>query len=1284
MSKRLEKQMIDGRRENEWHCLSCHIDWKYRPPVQVVLCSTTEDFQEEINYLENHVFPHLSNLCKSRRSYFKVLDMQWTSHKGHHHLNTDSHKLKVSLDFITKISPIFICMLGQKYGEYCPPDAKSFPASGTDMEALSRVERNIQIAARNGYSWILHENYQNSSLLELQIIEAALMNDSGFSFFYFRDSRYVDDILLNVAPDEMEMIERKYKSRDEHERRRMMELKEKIVDKGLSVEIFRTIEELGEAVMRNCSNVIDKLYPMDLIPLQTDQESYLEICYHQAFCQRYCQDFVETRETREIFGILNKFAFSFLHNEAMSKFPTYRCKRAFGCMIPRHLKPVPKGKSVLLLCGEKGCGKSTVICNWLKNFMQTNPGILVITHFVGSSCASHDIMSFMRHCILKLRHEYFGAEDHPDAFAEDPADLWVFQMIHKAFMAAIRLKPCLLVLDGADQLTGTRGMSAQQVKEFSWLPWPLPDQCGLIVTTALSNLSYKSLLKHEEVYVIQFFNKIADEVKSHIFQQHLAMPYKEINESQIQNILSRKLSSLPLVLVILANELRVCGGFRKETDCLEEYLQCRSVQELWAAVFKRWIEDYSWVTEKRTCSREKEISYSYSHSSISGVIAPVNESTSTSYQNHFNYKKTLNHQLFAEYLSQQKYTLKLYQELPWHLKMSGNLSDLCIVVSDPLIMDLIYQNSKHSYQSKMDLVHYWDLLSEAGFDPTVSYHNMVIEFLARPYISENGDNEMLNYNSCSQATLIWFTAEFLKEIDKTAAAEELLLIAQTLLPESCPMSLKETEIYFKVHHSIGQLCDRMGRIQDAEMHFRKALHSIVYASRYIRKNLPEMVRRTAHLLFKLANLVMQGGSTDIRDILQKARRFTKKTCDPCAVANLNILEGFHKLHLNKLLEAENYFKQALDIRQKWYGNLHPVVAAVLEPLADLLCYPKYSKSLDWSQSKRLYEQVVKIQEDSMQRASSSEIRDQINLHRAITIYKLGKLLKSECNSQARKKAAERLQHSFDLLTELLGPNHHLTMEVRRLLKHTEKQVCKDMTLLMSLDSPKVSTSLVTAKKDDQPESHSQCPYERSKIHLDSKTLASSQGDSPQMTANVNSAQAQPVDRSVEKAQTGVDYNTYSDDPVVLNQDIIDYNADFEEECLTNSRSGSKLYISKHALLPRPTLWMEQPKSNHPDIKSNLSTTIKKQSLLDSVCRPLTTCKVSAFGPNINTLVPPLRTKAGSERLRIIYQSAWHHPPGLHPALKKPFSSMRHVLKKNPEITWNVHHINTPKYKAIWQ
>ncbi|XP_078075779.1 tetratricopeptide repeat protein 41-like [Mustelus asterias] len=1314
-------------------CFTCHPDSIYRPPIWVFLRSTSEDFREEINYLKSDVFPLLSEFCDSRRSSFKVLDMQWASHEGSHHQSTDSHHLKVSLDFIAKYSPFFICLLGQKYGEYCPPDA-----SGTDVEALSKVEKNIQIAARNGYSWILHEDYKNYSLMELEITEAALLKNSGFSFFYFRDSQYVDDILQQVPQEKREMIESKYKSRDHYEERKVWELKEKIVNKGLPVEIFRTVEELGEAVLINCRDAIDKLYPMDLVPLQTgmfslsDHESYLELCYHEAFSQRYSQTFVQTTETKKVFRILDTFAGSSrsgIYMEANNGLTENKRTGAFCAVKPR----CRQSMSVILLCGEKGCGKSTVICNWLKHFTLRNPSILVITHFVGSSSASHDIMSFMRHCILKLRHEYFGTQHHPDAFSANPADIWTFQMIREAFIAAIGLKPCVLVLDGADQLTGTHGMSMIQVKEFSWLPWPLPRHCRLIVTSATSNLAYKSLSMYEKVKLVHLSNRTEDTFRIRIFQNHLAMPHKELHESHIQNIMDRKLSTIPLVLVILANELRVCGAFRNETDCLDEYLHCHSIQELWAAVLRRWIEDYSWVNENMTDGRVKDITPSssgmkgwivdvlcllsisrfglneedihqllkhlgyvgtnevssfdwavfrtasmewiqerpdgllnFTHKSIRdavehyllGVISPVTESTFKSFQNHFNCEKTHIHQLLAEYFSQQDYTLKLYQELPWHLTMSGNLSHLCTVLSDPLIMNIIYQNSKHSYHSKLDLVYYWDWLLESGFDPAVAYHNMVNELLVTSKVPENGDREMLSNDRCSQATLIWFTAEFLKELDKTLAAEELLLIAQALLPESCPLSLKETEIYFKVQYSIGQLCVSVGKLEDAEMHFRKALHSIDYAPKNIRKNL-ETLKYTAQLLFKLANLIMRGGSTEIGDILQKSRKATKKTRDPRAKANLKILEGFRKIHVGKLSEAEHHFQQALDIRQKWYGKLHPIVAEVMEPLADLLCYPEYTKSLDWSKTEDFYRKMTKIQEDSMKRTRSSQIRDQINLSRALTIYKLGKLLQNNGNYQAKKEARECLRHSFDLLTELLGPTHHLTMEVRRLLKHSEIQICKDQMFFKRLAADGLRKSLNSpARSYSQVKPGVHFTHERPKVN----TKSSSQVGSRQMAANFKSAKAtHPVDYSVEKIQADDGSNVSSDMPVVLEQNVPEDYAILEEEGLGNLGFGSKLYISKHALLPWLTLSMDHQES--PVNGRNLSTPTTNRSLSTSSCRPLTTCKPSTFGPSINTSVPPVRT---------IYQSAWHHQL----SLPKPSPPKRHLIRKDTGIARNLQHITT--------
>ncbi|XP_067855436.1 putative tetratricopeptide repeat protein 41 [Heptranchias perlo] len=1356
-------------------------DCIYRPPIKVLLCSTSEDFQEERNYLENDIFPLLSDFCNTRRSCFKVLDPQWTPHSGQHQQNTDSYQLKARLDFITNCSPFFVCMLGQKYGEYCPPNAECFPTSGSEMQGLSNVERNICIAAKNGYSWILHENYQNCSLMELEIIEAAFLNDTGFSFFYFRDSRYADDILLNAPQDERELVERKYNSGDHYEKLKIRELKTKIVNKGLPIKYFRTIEELGEAVLKDCRAAIDKLYPMDLVPVHTDHESYLELSYHEAFAQRYYKVFVETAETQKVFGILNTFALSSQHDvqiEVNSGFTDFKRTTVLSTMKPRP-KPVSLCKSVLLLCGEKGCGKSTVICNWLKYFRQKHCSVLVITHYVGSSSASHDIMSFMRHCIFKLRLEYFGAEDHPDAFSANPADIWMFQMILQAFIAAIGLKPCVLVLDGVDKLAGTHGLSAQQVKEFSWLP-PLPAQCKLIVTSASSNLSYKSLSKHEDVKVVSLSNISDYEVQVHIFQKHLAMPYKEISESQIQSIMSRKLSSLPLILVILANELRVCGAFRNETDCLEAYLECRSVQALWAAVFRRWIEDYSWIIETRTDSREKDITASscsphssnsgmkgwivdtlclisvsryglneedihqllkylgykgthevsnfdwtlfraaciewvqerpdgllnFTHQSIQdaveylllGVITPVSESTFNSFQSPFNCKKTSIHKLLEGYFSQQNSTQKLYQELPWHLKMSGNLCDLCAVVSNPQTMDLIYRNTKHSYQLKLDLVHYWHVLLEAGFDPAVTYHNMVNEMLVTSNVSESrkctvtftdADSEISSFDSCSQATLIWFTAEFLKELDKTIAAEELLLIAHALLPESCPLNVKETEIYFKVQHSIGELYLSAGNLKDAEKYFRKALHSIDYASKDVRKSLPDTLRCTAQLLCKLANLKMRGGSTEVDDMLQKARRIIKKTCNPCGEANLKILEGFRKIHVGKLSAAENCFQQALDIRQKWYGKLHPVVAEVLEHLADLLCYPEYSKSLDRSQTEGFYRQVVKIQEDQMQQDRSLQIRDQLNLSRALTIYKLGKLLQNDGSYQAKKEAVECLRQSFDLLTELLGPNHHLTREVRRLLKHSELQICVDFTFFKRLaaDTPGKSFSSLTAKEYGlkKPGLHfTSKQHQRPKSCLNSRTLAGSHTTSPQTIASFKSPiTTHLADYSIEKTQADVSSNIWSDTSVDLEQDKIEDNAVSEQECLANSGSASSLHVSKLVLPPRPAALVVHQESRYPIINRNSSASARSDAQSNSVCVPLTTCKPSVFGHNVSTLVPPLRTKVGSERLRIFYKSAWHNAPGQYPTtLQKPFPPKKHLIRKDTGMARNVQHVIVPMYNAI--
>lgn len=54
----------------------------------------------------------------------------------------------------------------------------------------------------------------------------------------------------------------------------------------------------------------------------------------------------------------------------------------------------------------------------------------------------------------------------------------------------------------------------------------------------------------------------------------------------------------PLKLTILANELKECRIYRYEFQCLQDYEEVVSIQELWELIRKCWIEDYIWTFKK--------------------------------------------------------------------------------------------------------------------------------------------------------------------------------------------------------------------------------------------------------------------------------------------------------------------------------------------------------------------------------------------------------------------------------------------------------------------------------------------------------------------------------------------------------------------------------------------------------------------------------------------------------------------------------------------------------------
>lgn len=141
-----------------------------------------------------------------------------------------------------------------------------------------------------------------------------------------------------------------------------------------------------------------------------------------------------------------------------------------------------------------------------------------------------------------------------------------------------------------------------QAKDFSWLPGSLPPHCKFILSTVSSSLSCKSLCARPDVRTLELSGVGDEDTKFSIFRQHLSTPDQE-RFGQSKPILRKKPNLTPLKLAIIASELQECRIYRNEFQCLREYLEMASVQELWELILKRWVEDYGWnLKQKETNS----------------------------------------------------------------------------------------------------------------------------------------------------------------------------------------------------------------------------------------------------------------------------------------------------------------------------------------------------------------------------------------------------------------------------------------------------------------------------------------------------------------------------------------------------------------------------------------------------------------------------------------------------------------------------------------------------------
>ncbi len=488
--------------------------------IRVFISSTFRDMQAERNLLVKKVFPQLRKLCEERAVAWTEVDLRWGITEQE---SSEGQVLPLCLAEIERCRPYFIGLLGERYGWVPDP---------------GEISSNL----KEEQPWL--KEHLQKSVTELEIIHGVLQSPKmrDRSIFYFRNPDYLNKLPADADPKD-------FQSESPESAEKLFELKNKIRAEYTAGKLdysprenYPAPDALGELVLADFTELINKLYPESETPDPIDQEATL----HEAYGRSRRLAFVGREE------LLNK-----MDNHAATS-----------------------GAKPLVLTGESGCGKSALLAEWAARWKESHSDDLVIQHYIGSTSESADWQGLVRRVLSELKRAFTIAEEvpiQPEAMRTAMQD-WLVKSAGK--------RRIVLVFDALNQLSGTDAAARQ----LGWLPFAFPPNVTLIVSS-LEGESLDALRKREwpELSVPLFgLDDIAP----------AALAYFRIFSKKPSNTLVTKLTQAapatcnPLYLRAVLDELRQFGEHEKVEARALYYLESPDRPGLFDRILTRWEEDF--------------------------------------------------------------------------------------------------------------------------------------------------------------------------------------------------------------------------------------------------------------------------------------------------------------------------------------------------------------------------------------------------------------------------------------------------------------------------------------------------------------------------------------------------------------------------------------------------------------------------------------------------------------------------------------------------------------------
>ncbi len=912
--------------------------------VRIFVSSTFRDMIEDRNALMTHCWPELRRFCKERHVELVEVDLRWGIAEEQ---STRNETLKLCLDEIHACRPFFIGLLGERYG-WVP-----------NKDAFTRDLIQEQ-------SWL--ENTHNKSVTELEIIHGVLKETKmdGRAFFYFRDPKYIDTIPKDKRADFLS----DNKAADDQQTRLKNEIR--VLCKAKNIPLLETYpnpQSLAPIVLKQLKDAIDKQFPLEDIPDSITHEAM----EHEAFAE--------------------------------ARRRTYIGRQDYFTRIDHQMQ---KNGKPLLILGDSGSGKSSLIANWVDHWRNTHAKDFIFQHYIGGTSDSADHWKIMKRLISEIK-KWSGDPDELPKTNEDTLrdfTVWLAKARQKANRNGIKF---IIILDALNQME-----DKDHARNLGWLSSePFRDNLKLIISTLPDDTL--EAIKKRELEIIQV-EPLTPKEKGEVTEKYLKRFGKKLDGKYVERLAKSNTTSNPLYLKIILDELRVTGTFDNLDMRLTDYLSTKDTPALLQKILLRYQKDYEkdrkglvsealgliWASRRGLTETEllqllkpdnlpqlplaiwSPLRAALEDSLIDrgGILNFSHDFLRSAVEKAFVFdvdKKDDFRIQLADYFEQLPIDSRICDELPWLLMQTESFERLrnCLLNIDYFIQILKINQG--------ELQSYWVSLNEEK--------NMGTLYVESFY----------NWKTDKQNTVVAYCAHSLGFFLSSAAlyvnAEPLLRLALHIEEERCG---KGNPNIGSCYSNLAEMLLKTFRLVEAEEMLRKAL-KIAEDSFGVNHPNVAIILNQLEQVVKSTNRLQEAESLINRSININELCFGKE--HPRVALDINNLALIYQ-ETNRIFEAEQLLMKAITIDERYLGENHPNVARDLGNLAQL-----FWLNNRLNEAEKIIKRALLIDEYNFGHYHPN-VANRINTFAGI-LY-----------SEKRYKEAEQLfNKSLSIVEESLGKNH---------------------------------------------------------------------------------------------------------------------------------------------------------------------------------------------------------------------------------------------------------------------